>query len=631
MDDGDDSDPQGPDISEGGRLEFAIEREGIGNYDTADSSLADDTTIFNVVYDGLLSTNQEGENFNWMAQRYETTDAQDVGPADYAPYMREEEIADVSDTSVALFDLEWPNRVIVRHPDDVAAVRNGDLEAGDTMRVLTREETGDAVDDGVYGTRIEGELHEGIEFHNGTECTAENVVRSYDRLVDSNNAGQQFASFLHARTSDGPDGYTFELYAVEPDAIAELDLLPFSIYPDEHLDIEPGGLDPRDGGEVPIGTGPYEIAEFSEGSELLLQKTDNYWLEDLGLDSKEWWDGPDWMPEGPVVDEINVRFVPEAGTRVAGLQDGTIDIAYQLEAGDRTAFDQNDDFTVGAAVSTGFLFMQFPIVEGTDLGNAEVRQAIQNLIPRQDIVEIVAEGWGAPAQVPFPAPVAGLASQMSYDEIQEEDWAYPKNPQPDVAEQLINETDLEPPIPFTVDTNADDSERQDKMQILVDELNQSGLFDANLETPADIQNWFAQTLIAPDSTQQYADRNAVAVIGLAAGFDPHAYPEALHHPDNFNGCCNFFHGEGTFDWIDLLDSCRFGVDVAQDPDLRRDRYDQLWPQLVEDVGNTMVDFSLETAVAGPDVEGYDAYPSRTGFLSYSLFAPYDEQISWLNR
>jgi len=630
MDDDSDEDTFDLDIVEGGRLEFAIEREGIGDYDTANSSLADDSTIHNAIYDGLTTQDADGKIYNWMAESYETTDAQDVGDRDYEPFMVEREIAAV-ERGRPIVETEWPNRVLIRHPDDLNAVANGELGEGDTMRVLTREEAGDAVDGGVYGTKIEGRLHEGIEFHNGEEVTAENVVRSYDRLVESTNAGQQFQSFLHARATNGPDGYEFELYAREADAIANLSLQPFSIYPSEHLDIQPGGLDPRGDGEVPIGTGPFEIAEFSEGSQLLLQKTDNYWVEDLGLDSKDWWDGPEGFPEGPVVDEINVRFVPEPGTRVAGLQDGTIDVAYQLQAGDLTAFDQQDDFTVTAKPGTGFLFMQFPIAGGGDLANTEVRQAIQNLIPRRDITEVVAEGWATPAKVPFPQPAALLASEMSYNEIQEEDWAYPETPQPDVAEQLINETDLEPPIPFTVDTNADDPERQDKMQILVDELNQSDLFDANLETPAGIQDWFVNTLIAPDSEQEYADRNAVAVIGLSAGFDPHSYPEAVHHPDNYKGCCNFFHPPGTFDWIDLLDSARYGVDPATSDDVRRQRYDELWPQLVDDVGNTMIDFSLAAPVAGPDVESYTAYADRTGYLTYSLWAPYDEQVAWIDR
>ena len=632
-DDEPDDDPEDAEIVEGGRLEFAIERPNISDYDQAESSLADDSTVFNAVYDGLFAQNPEGEIFLMMAEEYEVTDAQEVSfPDDYTDYMAEYEIVN-DEGDFPAFDIEWPNILMPGgyHPEDLAAYREGELGTGDSFRILTREEAADAVADGVYGTKAEGRLHDGIEFHNGDQCTAGDLVGSYDRFAGSTNEGQTFDTFLHAEAPDGPDGLEFELYGPEADAIAEVALPPTFIFPEEHHDVPPGELDPRDGGPVPVGTGPYEVAEFEEGSQLLLERTDNYWLEEVGLENKDWWDGPEDFPERPAIDEINIRFVPEGGTRVASLQDGQVDIAYQLPAGDRTAFDEDPDFTVVSAISTGFKFMQMPISPDSDLQHQEVREAIANLIPRRDIVEIVAEGWGAPARAPIPEPAAGLGTNMSYDEFENADFSFPEDPDVDYAQELIDQSPVEPPIPLIIRTNADDEERQDKMQIAVDELNASGLFDASLETPADIGDWVAQHLYVDGSRDEYGAENAVAVIGLASGFDPDGYNRASHHPDNHNICCNFFHPDGTFDWIDLYDSTRFGSDVAEDPQLRRDRFDEVWPQITSDLGNTLVDYSLETAVAGPEVQGYAGYPDRRAFLSYGLYAPYDEVVTWLDR
>jgi|GEM_PF-699637 len=634
VDDDDDDEPTDTTgIVEGGRLEFAIERPNIDDYDQAESSLADDSMVFGVVYDGLQASNPAGEYFNWMAEEYEVTDAQEVSfPDDYTDYMGEYEIVDASGDFPA-FDIEWPNILLpgAYHPEDMAAYAEGELTEGDSFRILTREEAADAVEDGVYGVKAEGRLHEGIEFHNGDSCTAGDIVGSYDRLAGSANEGQQFDSFIHAEAPNGDDGLEFALYGPEPDAIAEVSLPPFQIYPEVHHDIQPGDLEPRDGGEVPIGTGPYEIAEFDAGSQLLLRRTDNYWLENVGLENKEWWDGDDDFPEAPVIDEINIRFVPEEGTRTASLLAGEVDLSYQLGAGDRTAFDEDPDYDVVAAISTGFKFMQFPMnSEEGDLQHEGVRKAVANLIPRNTIVEIVAEGWAAPALAPIPEPAAGLGTNMSYEEFEQADFANPADPDIEAAEQYIEESPVEPPVPFIIRTNADDGERQDKMQLAVDELNASGLFEASLETPADIGDWTGD-LYAPDSTDNYAADNAVAVIGLASGFDPDGYNRAINHPDNHNICCNFFHPSGTFDWIDDYDATRFGTEVAEDPQLRRDRFDDVWPQIADDVGNTLVDYSLETAVAGPALNGYAAYPDRRGFLSYSLYAPYDDVVAWIDR
>ena len=633
VDDDDDEPVDRTGLVEGGRLEFAIERPNIDDYDQAESSLADDSMVFNVVYDGLTAANPAGEYFNWMAEEYEVTDAQDVSfPDDYTGYMAEYEIVDDSDENFPAFDIAWPNILLPGgyHPEDLGAYRQGELGAGDSMRILTREEAADAVEDGVYGVKAEGRLHEGIEFHNGDSCTAGDVVGSYDRLATSANEGQQFDSFIHAAAPNGADGLDFELYGPEPDAIAEVALPPFQIYPEAHHGIQPGDLEPRDGGEVPIGTGPYEIAEFDAGSQLLLQRTDNYWLENVGLENKEWWDGDDDFPEAPVIDEINIRFVPEGGTRTASLLAEEVDLSYQLGAGDRTAFDENPDYDVAAAISTGFKFMQIPMSEEGDLQHEGVRKAIANLIPRNTIVEIVAEGWGAPALAPIPEPAAGLGTNMSYEEFEQADFANPADPDIEAAEQHLNDSPVEPPVPLVIRTNADDEERQDKMQLAVDELNASGLFEASLETPAAIGDWVGE-LFAPGSNDDYGADNAVAVIGLASGFDPDGYNRAIHHPDNHNICCNFFHGEGSFDWIDDYDATRFGTEVAEDPQLRRDRFDDIWPQIADDVGNTLVDYSLETAVSGPALNGYSGYPDRRGFLSYGLYAPYDDVVAWIDR
>lgn len=618
-----------------GRLEFAIERSGIGSYDQANSTTADDSIPFNVVYDSLIEQNTEGEQFNWMAKEYSAETAQDVGPADYTDYMGEYEITAAEDGEGSRLqfpelNIERPNLVLIRHPDDVAAFSEGNLNEGDTFRALTREEAPDAVEDGVFGVRVTGTLHEGIEFHNGEELTAGNIISSYDRFVGSNNQGQVFDTFLAATAPNGEDGYEFELYAQEADATAEIELPPLWIFPSEHTDVPPGDLEPRQDGPVPIGTGPYQIEEYEEGSQLLLSRVENYWVEEVGVENLPY-DVPDEFPGGPMVEEINIRFVPEGGTRVAGLQDGDIDVSYQLPAGDRTTFLEDEDYRVAAAPSTGFLFMQLPVAGGGPLGEQGVRQAISALMPRQNIVDVVEEGWASPARVPIPQPAAGAGSTMSYEDLESQDWAY--NVQPDVeqAEQLINDAGVETPISLTIETNADDEDRQDKMQLAVDQLNQSDLFEAELETPGEISEWISQNLYASDALEVYSEEQRVAVVGLAAGFDPHGYAQALHSPDNYNICCNFLHPEGTFDWIDLLRSCRFDVDAAEDPQVRRQRYDELWPQLVNDAGNMIIDYSLETLVAGPNVEGYNGYPDRRPYLSYCLYAPYDEQIVYLNE
>jgi len=615
-------------IVEGGRLEFAIPRSSISDYDQAQSTAAEDTVVFETVYDGLLTTDSDAESFLWMAEEYEADEANDVGVEDYAEYMTEVEPAAVED-GVPVFELEDDNNlVLMQHPDDEPA-------EGETMRVLTRDEAADAVEDGVFGVRIEGRLHEGIEFHNGEELTAENIVRSYDRYVGSDNQGQMFDSFLHAEAPDGDDGYAFELYAQEADAAAFLEL-PSVIFPSDHFDVPAGELDPRDDEDmVPIGTGPYEVADFDESQRLLLERTDNYWVEEVGLENIPWYDGPSEFPEGPVIDEINIRFVDDSAGRSNALEDGDVDIAYELPSEARNNFHTSDDFVVSATEALGFKFMQFPM-EDTDTGGAfaeqAVRQAVSALIPRQQIVDLVEQGWGEPAQAPIPAPAADLGTAMEYDELTEQEWAYNVEPDIEEAETLLDDAGVETPIEVVVETNADDDERIDKMELVVDQLNDTDLFEAELETPAALGDWVVD-LYSDDAVTDSSERNATATIGLAGTPDPHGFIEAITDPDNYNGCCNFFHSEGTLpdEFVDQLRGCRFGVDVAEDQNTRRQTYDEFWPEYVDMSANTIIDYSLNTGTTSSEVVGFNIHPQTQVLLSYALYHPADEQVMYLDR
>ncbi len=617
-------------IQEGGRLEFAIPRADISDYDQAESTAAEDTVVFDAVYDGLLTTDSDAASEVWMATEYEVEEANDVDVTDYAEYMTEIEPAAVEDGVVADYGLEDPNNlVLMEHPDDLPA------EEGETIRVLTRDEAADAVADGVFGVRAVGRLHEGIEFHNGEELTAENIVRSYDRYVGSSNEGQIFDSFLHAEAPEGDDGYAFELYAQDADAAAFLEL-PSVIFPSDHFDVPAGDLDPRDDEDmVPIGTGPYEIADFEEGQQLLLERTDNYWLEEVGLENIPWYDGPAEFPEAPVIDEINIRFVDDSAARSNALEDGDVDIAYELPSEARNNFHRSDDFVVSATEALGFKFMQFP-TDDTDPGGVfaerAARQAVSALIPRQQIVDLVEQGWGDPAQAPFPAAAADLATAGDYEDLFDEDWAYPIEPDHDAAESLLDDAGIETPVEVVIETNADDDERIDKMELVVDELNRTDLFDAELETPAALGDWVVE-LYSEDARTDSAERNAPAVIGLAGTPDPHGFIEAITDPDNYNGCCNFFHAPGVLpdEFIEQLRGCRFGVDVAEDPDARRAAYDEFWPEYVDMMANTIVDYSLNTGTTNAEVVGFNVHPQTQAILSYALHNPADQQLIYLDR
>lgn len=605
-------------IDEGGTLRFSHVLSP-DDWDPSESASAPATVIHNLFFEGLLTVNAGGEPFPWLAEDFELTEVQDIDEEDYVPYMREAPVVR-PDEGAPFIDVD--EQIVVRDPDN-------DLENDETARVLTVEETGDAVDDGVFGMEFNYDLREGIEFQNGEELTAENVVLSHEMQENALNAGQHFDQFLHA---EAVDTYEVNMYAIFPDPEALVDIQPIGgIFPTEIAERELGErIDPLDG-RPPIGSGPWEFVEYEDENFLIVERNDDYWLQDYGLENIDWWDGPDGFPEAPPIEEIDIEFIPEDSTRAATLEAGDADLTYGVTADQRTSFDNDEGFRVPRTSGGSYLFFQFPVTV-PPMDDANVRRAVNHLIPRTDIVENIEQGWATEAWAPLPELAAADGTQ-DFEQLQED--LRPFNEfDPEEAERLIEESEYEPPIEVSIQTNADSEDRIRKVETIVEALNAqeaedgTDLFDAEFETPGDLNTWFVEQLIQPG----YEDEGHIAVVGLSGTFNPHSFCEAIHHPDSFRECCNWTIPPGTFpDYVELMDSAQRGVDVAEDPDLRRERYDQIWQQTVELNANSIIDFGLQTAVINNDIVGYNMYPFITGVLSYGLFSPVDEQVSYLDR
>jgi len=594
-------------IQEGGTFN-AVLASGPDTFDTAYSSSAEASVLQNLVYEGMITTDASGEIYPWLAETVEQEDVQDIEVTEYADYMTSVPYAE-DDEGNTFIDTDA--QIVIEHSDN-------DPESDDEARVLTVNETGDAVDDGTYGMHFRFDLHEGIEFQNGEELTADNVVSSYARLENSPLAGQYFDSLLHV-AADGD--YTVNLYAQIPDAAAIRELGGFDVYPSETAELPPQEMDPRQG-NTPLGTGPFELQEFEDGEFVVFSRTDNYWFE-TGM--KDWFDGPSEFPNGPVVDEVDIAFVTEPSSRSAALQEGEVDMAYGLSADNLNNYQSSEDFRVAATDGAGYTFLQFP-VEVDPWTDDRVRRAVNHLIPREQISSEIFSGWENPAWTPLP-PVAAGTGTTDYEQLTEDNKEYNVY-DPDRAEELlteaIEENDIETPIEVPLETNTGNDDRVRTMELIQESLNQMDQFEATLET-IEFLDFIAQLL-----SENYWDQGKLAFIGLSGGFDAHGYAKSIHHPDNFAACCNFQNIDDQ-ELNQLLEDARYGVDVVQDPELRQERYEGVWERILELNANSYGTHSTTNGVVSGDVVGFNTFPSTQDIIGYGLYNPADEQVTYLDR
>lgn len=225
-------------------------------------------------------------------------------------------------------------------------------------------------------------LREGVMFHNGDTMTSADVLASWERYrrISPN------AKALNAVASmETPDDLTFvvQLSEMQP-LFVELmasPQYPIVIYPEEDEGTERG----ENSG---VGTGPYMLVEIIPDDKAVIERFDDYTVDSdatAGLDGY----GGQRIAN---VDRIEFRSIPEASTRVAGLQTGELTISDNLPVPASTRLVDNEGFLSQDVMPFSKAAILFHTGNGpTD--NVLFRRAVQAAINPEEIMEVALEGF----------------------------------------------------------------------------------------------------------------------------------------------------------------------------------------------------------------------------------------------
>ncbi|MDO4616224.1 MAG: ABC transporter substrate-binding protein [Lachnospiraceae bacterium] len=112
-------------------------------------------------------------------------------------------------------------------------------------------------------------LKEGIRFSDGSDFTAEDVVFTYQQVME-NQADNENVDLTRLKSveADGDDTVVFtlkEAYSPFLDTTAMLQIVPSDAYDSESFNT------------APIGTGAYTVAQYDANQQIILQVNENYW------------------------------------------------------------------------------------------------------------------------------------------------------------------------------------------------------------------------------------------------------------------------------------------------------------------------------------------------------------------
>jgi peptide/nickel transport system substrate-binding protein len=233
------------------------------------------------------------------------------------------------------------------------------------------------------GRTYEFTLRQGLQFHNGDPCTAEDVRYSFMRYKGVG------AKELQAKVQQvevvNPLTVRFHLREPWPDFMSFYGTTATAaglVVPKKYLEqVGEEGFQ-----KAPVGLGPYKFVSYTPGGDLVLEAYAGYWRK------------------VPHIKRLIIKGVPEDTTRLALLKTGEADMAFALEGPVAEAVQRDPNFTLVYTLHASSFWLEFP--EQWDAksvwADKRVRLAVNYALDRQAINEAACLGFCPPAGVIVP-------------------------------------------------------------------------------------------------------------------------------------------------------------------------------------------------------------------------------------
>lgn len=231
-------------------------------------------------------------------------------------------------------------------------------------------------------------LQEGVKFHNGNDCTAEDVVFSFERGKETSTLKTVLKAMEKVEAIDEHTvKMTLSVNNVEF-------LIGISNNSMVMLDKEALDADPEEGGM--IGTGPYVFTDWVPDDYVLLERNDNYWGEQ------------------PKSKQIKYRKIPEASARVIAVQTGEIDVCMEVPAIEASHVADAEGVNLLQLPTTKLVYAALNVSENGNPAaqDVRVRQALNYATNPADIIVALTEGYGQPANGVIPQGLWGYSDSL---------------------------------------------------------------------------------------------------------------------------------------------------------------------------------------------------------------------------
>ncbi len=241
-------------------------------------------------------------------------------------------------------------------------------------------------------------IRDDVKFSDGIGLSADDVV--FTLLTAKKAMGSVDLTYME--DVEAIDDYTVEIKLSSPTSIFLNTLASIGIVPEHAYD--------EDYGRNPIGSGPYKLVEWIPQEQMIFEVNEYYY------------------GETPSIKNVTVVFMSEDAA-LAGVQAGQVDVAYSSATLASTVVPGYHIESIKACDNRGLTLPVLPDTglvsdAGAPIGNnvtcnKEIRQAIAYAIDREEIADVVLNGYGRPAYsendgAPWNNPEVAIETDVEY-------------------------------------------------------------------------------------------------------------------------------------------------------------------------------------------------------------------------
>ncbi|MFN8633637.1 MAG: ABC transporter substrate-binding protein [Chloroflexota bacterium] len=222
-------------------------------------------------------------------------------------------------------------------------------------------------------TTFEVKLRKGVLFHDGSELTQDDVVFTFNRILDKATAATNAPRLADVGSVEKGDNNAVRFKLKQANATLPLVLADNSSTIVSKKWIE-SGVDPK---AKMMGTGPFVFVERQPGVAVTLKKNDKYFLPNL-----------------PYLDGITFQPMADDNARVTALRSGSVDFIDYVPFTQMDVIRKSSDLVFKSDRTLGFNWLAF-VHDTPPVNDIKVRQAFAYGMDREKMAEVAFSGNGS--------------------------------------------------------------------------------------------------------------------------------------------------------------------------------------------------------------------------------------------